>query len=88
MPFSPPGYLPNPGIEPKSPISPVLAGRFFTTAPLEKTSSSQSMRNSIAEFSPFGTGIPVSSPKNFSLLNVLSWSLRTPVEGVEYEILQ
>ena len=28
--------LPNPGIEPMSPASPALAGRFFTTAPLGK----------------------------------------------------
>ena len=25
--------LPNPGTEPESPVSPVLAGRFFTTEP-------------------------------------------------------
>ena len=28
----PPGDLPDPGIEPVSPISPALAGRFFTTS--------------------------------------------------------
>ena len=28
--------LPNPGIEPASPASPALAGRFFTTVPLGK----------------------------------------------------
>ena len=28
----PPGNLPDPGIEPASPISPALAGRFFTTS--------------------------------------------------------
>ena len=33
MPFPTPGDLPNPGIEPKSLASPVLAGRFFTIAP-------------------------------------------------------
>ena len=32
-PFPPPGELPNPGVEPTSPVSPVLAGRFFTTEP-------------------------------------------------------
>ena len=30
LPFSLPGYLPNPGIKP---ASPALAGRFFTTEP-------------------------------------------------------
>ena len=31
LPFSPPGDLPNPGIEPVPLVSPKLAGRFFTT---------------------------------------------------------
>ena len=33
LPFPPPGYRPHPGIELKSPASPALAGRFFTTKP-------------------------------------------------------
>ena len=31
--FSPPGDLPDPGIEPASPVSPAWAGGFFTTVP-------------------------------------------------------
>ena len=31
--ISPPGELPNPGIELMSPVSPALAGEFFTTEP-------------------------------------------------------
>ena len=31
LPFLPPGYLPDTGIEPESLESPALAGRFFTT---------------------------------------------------------
>ena len=31
LPFPPPGDLPDPGIEPTSPVSPALAGRFVTT---------------------------------------------------------
>ena len=31
LPFLTPGNLPDPGIEPKSLVSPALAGRFFTT---------------------------------------------------------
>ena len=34
--FPPPGDLPNPGTEPMSPGSPVLAGRFFATEPAGK----------------------------------------------------
>ena len=33
LPFPSPGDPPAPGIEPMSPVSPVLAGGFFTTAP-------------------------------------------------------
>ena len=35
FPFPSPGILPNPGIEP---VSPELAGRYFTTEPPEKPS--------------------------------------------------
>ena len=31
LPFSPPGNLPNPGIQPLSPVAPALAGGFFAT---------------------------------------------------------
>ena len=34
LPFPSPGYFPNPEIEPVSPVSPALAGRFFTTGHL------------------------------------------------------
>ena len=33
LPFPPPGDPPDPGIEPASPVSPALAGGFFTTVP-------------------------------------------------------
>ena len=33
LPFPPPGDLPDRGIEPVSPWSPALTGRFFTTEP-------------------------------------------------------
>ena len=33
VPFPLPGDLPNPGMKPRSPASPALAGRFFTTEP-------------------------------------------------------
>ena len=37
LPFPPPGDLPNPGTEPASAVSPVLAGGFFTTEPPGKS---------------------------------------------------
>ena len=36
LPFSPPGDLPDPGVEPVFPTSPALAGRFFTAEPSGK----------------------------------------------------
>ena len=36
LPFPTAGYLPDPGIEPTSPVSLALAGRFFITVPPEK----------------------------------------------------
>ena len=33
LPFPPPGDLPDPGMEPMSPASTALAGRFLTTVP-------------------------------------------------------
>ena len=36
LPFPSPGDLSDPGVEPASPTSPVLAGRFFTTMPAGK----------------------------------------------------
>ena len=35
LPFPPPGDLPDSGTEPESPVSPALAGRFFTTKQLD-----------------------------------------------------
>ena len=37
LPCPPPGDFPDPGIEPKSLMSPVLAGRFFTTSATWRT---------------------------------------------------
>ena len=36
LPSPPPEDLPDPGVKPTSPVSPALAGRFFTTEPLGK----------------------------------------------------
>ena len=39
LPFPSPGHLPYPGIKPTSPISPALAGRFFTTSAIWEAQS-------------------------------------------------
>ena len=41
LPFPSPGSLPNSGIDPTSPATPALAGRFFTTEPPGKPQISQ-----------------------------------------------
>ena len=48
LPFPPPGTLPNPGIESMSPVSPTLAGEFFTTEP--PGWRSQASLNSFAKY--------------------------------------
>ena len=38
LPFPPLGNLPDPGMEPASPASSILAGEFFTTEPTSEAS--------------------------------------------------
>ena len=60
LPFPPPGYLPNLGIQLTSPASPELAGIFFTTSiPLEKAMAPHS--SVLAQRIP-GTGEPGGLP--------------------------
>ena len=54
LPFPPPGDLPDPGIEPKSPVRPALAGRFFTTVPPGKPLNHRTTRKSLKVFSIVG----------------------------------
>ena len=49
LPFSPPGNLPNPGIEPATLRSPALAGGFFTTS-----TTWEALRNEIMEVNTTG----------------------------------
>ena len=53
LPFPPP-FLPDSGIEPKSPVSPALAGRFFTTVPPGKPLKHRTTRKSLKVFSIVG----------------------------------
>ena len=49
LPFPTPGDLPDPGIEPTSPVSPVLAGGFFTTEPSSVYNFLRKCGNSLTE---------------------------------------
>ena len=46
-PFPSPGVLPDPGIEPTSPVSPALAGGFFNTEPPVKPIGYTSIQNKV-----------------------------------------
>ena len=53
LPFSFPGDLPNPGIEP---VPPALAGGFFTTEPSGKSQVALGLRCRVLAFSSWGDG--------------------------------
>ena len=55
LPFHPPGDLPNPRIEPTSPASPALAGKFFTTGALGISTNIEAS-NSTNALSPASIG--------------------------------
>ena len=50
LPFSPPGDLPNSGIEPMSPVAPALAEGFFTTEPLGKPYRNTKIKEGVCVF--------------------------------------
>ena len=55
LPCPPPGDLPNPGVEPESPVSPALAGGLFTTEPPGKPPFVCGEVRSVCLFSAFST---------------------------------
>ena len=70
LPFPPPGNPPNPGIEP---VSPALAGRFFTDELLGKSFHSFSSVQSLSRVRLFAT--PWTAARQTSLSIANSWSL-------------
>ena len=63
LPFPPPGDLPDPGIKPRSPKSPTLAGGFFTTEPPGKPQSdSESLSIVSHSLRPHGLSSPWNAP--------------------------
>ena len=67
LPFPPPGDLPERGMEPMSLESPVLVGRFFTTAPPGKPSINIPLIiNNIVHFPSEPKGIYPVEMTNFS----------------------
>ena len=58
LPFPPPGDLPNRGLEPTSPVTPALAGRFFTA----ERPGNWDFRSSVGKESACKVGDPGSIP--------------------------
>ena len=52
LPFPPPGDLPNPEIEPTSPVFPALAGKFFITEPPRKPQLPKESESKVAQSCP------------------------------------
>ena len=71
FPFPTPGDLPNPGIEPTSPVSPALAGRFFTHCATWKASCMGFLLFS----HPQPCAEPCTTAHQASLSFTISWSL-------------
>ena len=78
FPCPPPGDLPNPGIEPRSLMSPALVGRFFTTSPTwEAQNSSAAAAKSLQ--SCLTLCIPMdSSPPGSPVPGILLWGSSQP----------
>ena len=65
LPFLPPGDLPDPKFEPKSPVSPALAVRFFSTEPPGKPKTPHQI---LWVGTDFGGRSPLSSQSNKTIL--------------------
>ena len=79
LPFPPPGKLPDPGVEPECPVTPELAGRFFTICP-----SGKHCTYSFNPNSEFGTNSWLSGKEsvcNAGDPDSISGSGRSPGEG-------
>ena len=64
LPFPPPRDLPNPGIKPASPLSPTLAGEFFTTElPGKPELPGSTSQNAGTDWAPDGFWWQESQPK-------------------------
>ena len=77
--FPSPGHLPNPGIEPMSPVSPALAGRFFTTEPPKEALRVYLCSNKLSLYflNLFASSLNSFSMKNLKFTcNTRTWGLK------------
>ena len=80
LPFTPPGDLPNPQIEPTSLISPALAGGFFTTSATSLLFFDCGDHNKLLKYFPGGSGSKESA-HNVGDPGSIPGSGRSPGEG-------
>ena len=80
LPFTPPGDLPNPQIEPTSLISPALAGGFFTTSATSLLFFDCGDHNKLLKYFPSGSGSKESA-HNVGDPGSIPGSGRSPGEG-------
>ena len=79
LPFPPPGDLPNPVIKPMSPVSPALAGTFFTTEPPGKPFHNNPgfccsvARSCLILYDPMDCSLPGSSVHKIIPARILEW---------------
>ena len=80
LPCPPPGNLPDPGIEPLSPVSPALAGGFFTTsttreAPIQSitAAAAKSLQSHRTLCNPIDGSPPGSSVPGVFQARILEW---------------
>ena len=92
FPFLPPGDLPNAGIEPESPASPVLAGRFFATLEAQELSTvGQKVCSGFSVTSNRKTWMNfLASPipkRDFQLLE-FSWNIYSAIDQLPFVLLE
>ena len=85
--FPSPGELPHPGIEPMSPVSPALAGGFFTTEPLEASNLLQHQLYSLCSLSNSSLTLKNSSRKMRLFLFYSQAQLKCPGQSGTQQVL-
>ena len=83
LPLPPPGDLPNRGTEPMSPVSPALAGRFYTTEPPGKpylylsyiyaAAAAKSLQSCLTLCNPIDGSLPGSPVPGVLQARTLEW---------------
>ena len=88
LPVPPPGDLPNPGIEPRSPVPPALAGGFFTTELPGSFPVNQFFASDGPKYSSFSFSISSSNEYSGLISFRMDWLDLLAVQGTLKSLLQ